>query len=263
MGLKHSSYVADLTFARLGDSWATRREVMLAFGIVYYRRFRDDLFILSRKPEQMWRFFFCLRARISRAFRIEVTELSSRMVTMLAVQVEICGQQFVCRPRPRACHVPLTWDSSHPSTVHRWWPVGHILGLRRLCTRKSEYISAVGAFLDRLLRFHTPTVFVDWLRAFVKSFEQRSNSSRRAVSISDVWMVLDWHSSHEHRDVSRAIHKFLSLPETGQTMRFLFARPPSISLAWRVVGRKLVALTRPKAERMEVGAVADGERRSG
>lgn len=65
---------------------------MLAFGIVYYRRFRDNFFILSWKPEQMWRFFFCLRARISRAFRIEVTELSSRMVTLLAVQVEICGQ---------------------------------------------------------------------------------------------------------------------------------------------------------------------------
>jgi len=254
MGLKHSSYVADLTFAKLGDAWALRPEVRTAFGIVLFCRFRDDIFVISKRPQHMWRFFWCLRARTSRAFRIDVTEVSSTGVTILAVRVDVRNGRYVCSPRDRPEHVPLTWDSAHPAAVHRWWPVGHVLGMRRLCTLRSDYVLAVSRFCDRLRRFHTPSEFVAWVQHTARILERRSSPSSRVVTSRDMWFVLDWHSTHMYGDVARNISQFWQSDETQAVLRFLFAAPPGLRLSWRVAGRKLINCTRGTLhERMEVG----------
>ncbi len=139
MGLKHSSYIADLTFATLGDEWACSKAAKQAFGISCIKRFRDDLLVISSKPEKMYYFFKRLRARVGSAFTLEIPGVSQHSVTMLAVTITIEHSRVVCRPREREQHVPLTWDSPHPPTVHRWWPLGHGSSMRNLCTRRKEW----------------------------------------------------------------------------------------------------------------------------
>lgn len=56
--LKHSSYAADLVFAHLGDQWATRQEVMRAFGIVCHRRLRGDVLSFLRNSRGCGDSFF-------------------------------------------------------------------------------------------------------------------------------------------------------------------------------------------------------------
>ncbi len=94
-----------------------------------------------------------------------VTEVSRRMVTMFACEVEIVDHRFVCRPRQRAVHIPLSQCSAHSDTVHLWWPVGYALGLDRLCSLQSEYEIALRSLFDRVASYHTPEAFLWWLRA--------------------------------------------------------------------------------------------------
>lgn len=120
VGLKHSSYIVDLTFATLGDEWARSTPLKKAFGISHIKRFRDDHLVIANKPEKMHLFFKWLRRRIGVAFTMEIAEVSQKKVTTLAVTVSIENCRFACRA--------LTWDSAHPTSVHRWWPLGYCVG---------------------------------------------------------------------------------------------------------------------------------------
>ncbi len=106
VGLKHSPYIADLTFATLGDEWACRPETRNAFGILCIKRFRDHLFVVSDRPENMYWFFKWRRHSIIVAFKLEIPEVSSLRFIMLPVEISIEQGRFVCRPRQRAQRVP-------------------------------------------------------------------------------------------------------------------------------------------------------------
>jgi hypothetical protein len=241
MGLKHSSYIADLAFATLGDTWMTRREVLKNFQIVYLKRFRDDLLIISRDSDRMPFFFRCLRARLACAFKILVTEVSSVSVVMLAVEIFVDRGRFNCRPRTRPCNVPLSFDSAHPPTVHRWWPAAHCLSTRRLCSRAVDYERWLRCFFARLSWFHTPPSFVEWLR--VRARSHLRNSMCKRVS-NNVWFVLDWHSIHEQGLMNRAMRVFVNSAKAKMQLASELGKPPGIGLAWRCAGRRLVTITR-------------------
>jgi hypothetical protein len=259
MGLIHSAYIADLTFAELGDRGATRPEVRRAFGIEYYKRFRDDLLIITSKSHHMPFSFTCFRHRIARAFKILVTEISSNTVTMLAVTVSMQRGIFVCLPKARQEHVPLSVDSAHPTTVHRWWPVGYALGTAKLCSRESDFVRWFGCFLRRLEFFHTPPTYVAWLSEFVMRLHR--NSSTRRPRSRKMWFVCDYHSAHEGGSLSGCVRAFFARPKSQQILQFMFADPPSVAIAWRCAGRRLVASTR--VENRAVGGRGGGGPRGG
>jgi hypothetical protein len=71
VGFKNSSYIADLTFATLGDEWSYSAAVKKAFGISYIKRFHDDILVIANRPEKMYYFFKWLRHRISSAFTLD------------------------------------------------------------------------------------------------------------------------------------------------------------------------------------------------
>ncbi len=204
-------------------------------------------------------FFTCFRHRIARAFKIVVTEVSSKAVTMLAVTVSVQQGLFVCFPRARPEHVPLSVDSAHPTTVHRWWPVGYALGTAKLCSRKADFVRWFGGFLRRLSFFHTPPTYVAWLSDFVMRLHR--NSSIRRPRSRRMWFVCDYHSVHESGELNRCLQAFFGRWRSKQILGFEFAEPPSFGIAWRCAGRRLVASTR--VETRAVGGRGGGGARGG
>lgn len=237
LGLKHSNYIADIAFAVLGDEWACRKTVVANFGIHYYKRFRDDLLIISSRPERMYLFFRWLRSRVGKIFRLELTEVSRARVTMLAVDITVIGREFVYTPRDRVKHVPLSINRAHPPSVHAGWLVGYLLGLRKLCTRPRDWGPCVVVCLLWFRRFFTPRTFVDWIRDTTEQLAKRDTNSRDAVR--RIWLVCDWHSVHVHRDVGFSIRRLFNKSRIQSMLGMCFAEQPIIGIAYRVAGRRL------------------------
>ncbi len=182
-------------------------------------------------------FFRWLRSRVGEIFRLEITEVSRTRVTILAVDITVIGREFVCTPRDRVKHMPLSINNAHPPSVHTWWPVGSLLGLRELCTRPSDW----GPFVDECVlwfrRVFTPRTFVDWIHFATDQVAKRDSNLRSADR--RVWLVCDWHTVHAHRDLGVSIRRLLDETGIQTTLGMCFAEPPRIGIAYRVAGQRL------------------------
>lgn len=166
-----------------------------------------------------------------------MTEVSSRSITMLEVEVFLHNGLFSCRPRARPVHAPLSQDSAHPATVHKRWPPGYMQSTTKFCRHRSDHARRCVTLFWRLCCFHTPSSFVSWLGAFSKP---RRNSFGEPCQ-PRMWLVLEWRSVHVAGHVSRSLRRLMSSDKIRALFLHLFGRAIDLGIGWRVAGRRLTA----------------------
>ena len=86
----------------------------MAFAILVYWRFKDDILLILRRKDRLRHFMICARARTAGVYRLEVERASRQWVDMLALLLEVRGGRIVAYPRPRPVRVQLCSRSAHP-----------------------------------------------------------------------------------------------------------------------------------------------------
>ena len=256
MGLRHSSSVADLCYATAPETWSRRVGVRRAFGIYWYRRFRDDIMILSDRPGKMAVFFELLRSRALPVFTLELKQTSDTEIEMLAFRVFREGNKLHCEPKAKPLAAPLTVDSAHPDQVHAGWPRAYIDTLARWCSRPQDVTKHRAAFHERLAWFHSPP----WVHARAADGavrRERGPEPRRGGQPGDgtgsanahleacrLWFVVDFHRSLQNGAVTRALRELSTDSRWMGAFGFAFGLAPRLCISWRLRVRRAASWLR-------------------
>eukprot|EP00974_Lingulodinium_polyedra_P125196 11193593-Lingulodinium_polyedra.AAC.1 len=115
MGLIHSSSIADMALAVLGEiEFAADEKTKEKFEIFQYMRFEDDIFILATHRAKARAYIHHLQDLIKDVFELELVQVSARSVEMLAVELFIQKEILHAKIKPKASGPPLSSTSSHP-----------------------------------------------------------------------------------------------------------------------------------------------------
>ena len=229
MGLVPSSVVADLTLAALGDRHSMQPGARIAFGILQYWRFRDDILVLFAAGHKVAPWYRQFRSRCSPIFKTQLMEISSEEVTFLAVKVFRIGNRLHSKPREREVGLPLSHESGHPPGVLLSWPVGYAYSLRRLCTRDYDLKCCYREFDQRLLEAGYPP----WLIMKFVDKRQREQSARPKPDTACVehWCVLPWHPLWREPTARKQIQSFLQDPAWQNVLSRAWCDTPGMHLA--------------------------------
>ena len=132
MGLRHSGGIADVAFYGLVEPWLLSPEVSVPNGVVLYKRFRDDVFMILSKREKLVLFCRSIIAKASAIFKVECVTVSRTSVEMLAFNVSVSAGALCLAPKQKLHAAPLS--ASRPN--HTELLVG-----RSLTTRGSKHTS--------------------------------------------------------------------------------------------------------------------------
>lgn len=231
MGLIHSSAVADAALLTLGELWLLHHTVLKRFQFRAYFRFRDDIFAITDKPHEIKLWFKWLCGRCSSIFDLELVSSSNISVEMLAVEVRQQLGRYTTVPKVKPARAPLSFESGHPVSVHRSWPVSTLAFYRRLCTREDDFINYAERYIRRFTDAYFPGHTIQKLRTAVIT----SPDSRDQKTANVFWVVLPYHPSLHEGIFGRRFQMFLNDPCWKSALSCAWgpeAVVPSFRLAW-------------------------------
>ncbi len=237
MGLRHSSSVCDAALLALSEiPFALVDAAKKKFGIKSYYRFRDDIWILTNKPDLFDNWFHIFRRRCSDIFICQLEEISPKEVTMLAVKISIVKNKFSIAPRDRQHDGPfLSKNSAHPPHVHKAWPFGVLRGIISMCTPDRRQ-DAVAEYLARFKRHHAPLHLIKALRESSENLLRGAPPPGRVrISSGNVrWLVLPWHPAYSRSRLSQELRELVARPDMALAFSDAFGQhdTPSISVSW-------------------------------
>ena len=119
MGLQHFGDLCDLTYHLKADKWFLQDGKLEEYGVLFYRRYRDDIIIVYNDRNGIYEFVQELKRRAG-YFKLKIEAVSKRMVPFLESDVLIEAGRLVTIPRfkPTALMRPLSHESAHPFHVH-------------------------------------------------------------------------------------------------------------------------------------------------
>ena len=168
MGLSCSGDIADAALVQKSERYMMASSSFCArWHIKMFLRFKDDIFmIVGRECEfqdllQLWKSrtsYF--RLHVERIYTLDQLVLKSMAVSFLDVQIEPYGThglKFRIKPyrKPTTLWTPLMHTSRHAPFVHKAWPTGYLMRLRRHSTNRRDFQEARDNFLQDL-RINAP-----------------------------------------------------------------------------------------------------------
>jgi hypothetical protein len=239
MGLTHSSAVVDAAFYIYCEArWAGLPCIASQFGILMYVRFRDDVLIIAADIWQCKTWLARLREYAQPVFVIELVDLSSSCVDMLAVRIMVNGSMLETTAKPpRSLGPPLSVRSAHPLHTLSSWPIAYLRSAMKLCSSEVLARQCVEQFLQRLTQYHEPENFVELIRSQADrallmrfgSLSPKSKPDLRAGSGSLVkWLVLPFHPFWNEGNLNRRLRVRLSQPD--------------VQVAWQLATRSFTSL---------------------
>lgn len=196
MGLCFSGEIADLVFLRLSEMRFLDSS-RSSGQIVFYSRFKDDLFSVFRGDKsQCLQWFHELEISCQSVFKLKLEEINESSVDFLDVTL-FKGPRWRrsshldVRPffKPSQRGAILSSCSSHPYSVHKSWPLCRFLDYEALSSSPHYAIAAKRVFLNKMRRQDPshPALPV-LLAALVPSCHSRTVSSQLGS-----WIVLPYH----------------------------------------------------------------------
>lgn len=133
-----------------------------------YGRFRDDVLVIAADIWKCQTWLVRLREYTKPVFIIELVDLSSVAIEMLAVKILVRGSALhtVAKP-PRSLGPPLSVRSAHPRHFLLSWPFAYLLPALRLCSNEKLAKVCFDDCFQRLVKYHEPAAFVELVRSQV------------------------------------------------------------------------------------------------
>ena len=183
MGCRHSGSLSDWAFYILAGRQLVFNGASADIGLLFYRRFRDDILAMCDSYVSSLAFLDRLTCAASSSWTIEKERLAGRGVPMLDIFIEksfheafvnssgnkCCPVRWKPYRKDTARHLPLHPASCHSNSVHRSWPQGEALRLWRNSCLHADFVKARDEFIDRLARNFMP----DFVQNSVKTWVPR------------------------------------------------------------------------------------------
>ena len=187
MGLHHSVAVADAAFYVLTEqNFATLPAIQDKFGIYYYRRFKDDIMLVTSNRSGVRPFFEHMKTSAAPVFKMKLEDMSFASITMLAVSVHVRGGRFVCVPRDKPQGVPLTKGSAHHRSISRW-PRSQLRNIQKMCSLSTDAASFTSQFMEWLLQYGFSH------RDLVHGDITTGTTAHEIHDVKTLWLVLRYH----------------------------------------------------------------------
>jgi len=145
MGMVSSGDVSDASlYNKLEKPFMLQPQVRNKYGIKFYGRFKDDIFLVSSAPVEALQELVRLMKQHSEFFKLKVDEVSKSSVVMLDVclskgshelEVPLSSALYV---KPTSNWRPLSADSMHHPSIHKSWPSAQVKRITSLCTDPSS-----------------------------------------------------------------------------------------------------------------------------
>ena len=245
MGLRHSSAIADACFYSLVDSWTLSAGVLRKFGLRKFVRFRDDIWVISDRPDESQRWFSLLCRRAAPAFSLEWVESSRIKVDMLAVLVVNRNGQLATVPKDRPLTAPLSLDSHHPWPVHLNWPRGVMQFYKRMCSHESDVRESLLRFLSRFELSHSPRPLLCKLYSEMETvLRPGPPKPPRFTERPALWLVLPYCRLLDGAVVQRALQGHVTAPAWSAAWAEIWQGklPCKIGVAWKCPEPKFVQI---------------------
>ena len=158
MGVLCSSETAGSAFLHLAeDKWIDDNTVRDDYGIMFYGRYEDDIFVVSVRPERMDAFFHDFSSRAA-PFRLKQESERPYKCSFLDVTFFKGARWLHNRPldykvfnKPTSHWEPLSWSSGHHPSTHRAWPRSMLSRFRLLSSSQARAMEEASKFAAKLL----------------------------------------------------------------------------------------------------------------
>lgn len=241
MGFPCAGELADIFFAELSEIDVLRRRHEL--GILFYGRFRDDIFFICEDRYKWVLIAAALRRNCVSSYRLEMADMSYFSVDFLDVTIiQKSNGVLAWKPfkKDGEIKVPLSSRSSHVRSVHAAWPRAEVERLKRRSSAASFFQDAILDMKKRFIEHGLSCSFP--IPPFTILRPARPPEPRKR---EDVWLVLPHHPSHEKAKVGQLLNELWT---RWGTNRF-FQCPLRFRIAWKVDRPNHFALLRKWQQR--------------
>ena len=193
MGLLFSGAVSNLAFYQRVEKHLTTSSALVSHGVLSYQRYHDDIVCVYRCAQLFIRFFQQMRHRAG-YFKVLCTEVSSKQVRYLDLNIAIVRNRVEISPALYKPIIPLAPESGHSKYVHVAWPKAVSNRLHSLASLNDPNIA--GAILDY---YKSNNAAPQTLQVFIETMSQRPSScppSRPCLSSPEVrtlWLKVTAH----------------------------------------------------------------------
>ena len=169
--------------------WCVNPDVQHRHGIIYDRRFRDDIIIVSSDREQVVPFLRGMVQRAACIFRLDIVKIEPREVEMLGLLVTLDGGRVEVLPELPSERVPLLRGSAHPPSVLRSWPRAYLHSLRHLCSSHVFFEQVSNQVIEQMAKFFTDPTLIRELRQ-----EQANPRAVKKATEPGLWLIWGFHT---------------------------------------------------------------------
>jgi len=240
MGLPHSGACSECAF--LSGAEASLLRDLSYYSVLFYARFKDDIFIIYRDRAKFASFLH--RLSCGHPFNLKVETEGARVCDFLEVTISMSSSAFLVSPytKPTVLEVPwLSRFSAHCPAVHSTWPLARFRDRQRLCSTEdsrrreaSRFISvAEQQYLSTsavIKMKECPTIAESKLKlcACPQQFFNRKRSSRISL-----WLTLPFSPVLHASGLAQQISRFSKSKWVQQALQRLFGNCIiDIRIAW-------------------------------
>ena len=221
MGMICSGHIADAVLHNsLEKNFILKTGTRRKFGIVFYARFKDDILLIVKSHFDDVRFLIDQMRAKAAPFVLKVESSSKQGCQMLDLDVSrVSGPRndllsFSLFTKPSNIWQPLSPESSHPFSVHKFWPLAQCKriyskhsdiaeGVRAVDSFKAKYFDLFGVDITSRTGPKPPKVPISWLVLPVTfCFGGRLSKTVSSVSVPsgfDLEKVrLSWELGNKH-----------------------------------------------------------------